>query len=574
MVEVTKNVSNMNLSNSFLITRKENPSNETDEATSLLIRSGFIEKLGNGTYVYLPLGFKVLENIKKVIRDEMKKLNSYEMLMPSLVSEKYFSFTNRNELFDKELFKLNDRNNKKYCLCPTHEEIFSLTSKLHIESYKDLHFLLYQISNKYRNELNNEFGLIRKREFIMFDAYSFDTEEATSNISYDKMFYTFLNIFKKLSLDALVCESYAGDMLGSFSEEFQIITKIGDNDIVKCTSCPYVCNADIASAAFIKYNSKEQRKKTEKVKVENVKSIIDVAEKLNVDIQKIIKSLIYIADGEYKMILMRGNDKVNENKLKRLLKVKELSLASLDELESIGTVKGYIGPIKSTMQIIADNDVRNIINGICGSNMLNYYYINVNDKCDFNVSKYADIKYVDSYDLCPRCKGKIEILKGVEVGNIFKLDTSYSEVFDIKYLDEKNNYNYVHMGSYGIGIDRCMAVIAQMNHDENGIIWPYLIAPYKVNLILINEYDRNSKEYADVLCDKLNSLNIDTIIDDRDISTSNKYKDNDLIGIPVRIVINFEKDTDKVEVKLRHEENSYMVNRVEIVSEIKKILNI
>ncbi len=562
----------MKLSEGFFITRKEVPNDEASVCGQLLVKSGMIYKISNGVYSYLPLGFKVLENVKKVIIEEHNKNNCNELLMPTLVEENIFERTNRIELFDKELFRIIDRESNHICLCPTSEELFAVIASIKIKSYKDLHFTLYQIGNKYRDEIKSKNSLIRKKEFIMCDAYSFDSNDSGLSISYDTMYHTYSNIFKRLGIDYLVAESNPGFMQGKYSEEFHAICDSGEDEIVKCTNCTYTANRLNAEVLSTKPHNNLVDKKNTKVYTPNVKTIDEVSNYLHINIDNIIKSLIYKVDSKYVMVLMRGNDEVNELKLSQILKTDNICLASQEEIESIGGCIGYVGPIKTTMKVVADFNIKFLINGVCGSNIQNYHYINVTPSKDFKVDKYADIKIFSLTDKCPICKSNVNIYKTMEIANIFKLGTIYSDAFSLKYSDEQNEYNRVYMGSYGIGLDRCISAIVEKNHDENGIIWPIDIAPYKVAIVVVNILDRDALRYAKELYNKLIDMGIDTILDDRRESAGVKFKDIDLIGIPIRITVGYKISENIVEYKLRTGKETIDINKTEVINKIKDIL--
>lgn len=562
----------MIMSNNFFITRKEFPNDESVISSALLIKSGMIYKNDNGIYTYLPMGLKVINNIKNIIREEMKKINCDELLMPSLIKSDVFEVTNREKIFGSELFSIKNRDNIIYNLCPTSEELFALLARDKVRSYKDLHFTVYQISNKYRDEEHPKYGIIRKKEFIMADAYSFDADESGLDISYDKMYQVFKNTFKKLGLDTLVAASDPCLMKGILSEEFQVICDYGDNDIVKCNNCSYCTNIEFASSYNTFRREKVKIKPRKEVYTPGVKSVKDLSEYLTEPLTNIIKSLVLKIDEKYIMVLLRADAELNILKFKKLIKSDNVTIPSEEELSKFDLYGGSIGPVDVEFEIIADNEVKQMYNAVCGSNKKDYHYININPGIDFKVNKYADLKIFNSFSLCPRCKSTASILKGIEVGNIFKLGTAYSEIYNLRYLDEKNEFNYVHMGSYGIGIDRCMAAIVEKNHDEKGIIWPIKVAPYKVGIVIVNVNDREAYKYSMRLYDKLNSLQIDTIVDDRKVSPGNKFNDMDLIGVPIRITVGHSLNYGKVEVKLRHEFTSYEIDINYLLDEINKII--
>ncbi len=560
-----------NLKNSFFITRRELPKDEKNLSAALLIQSGMIIKNDVGVYSYLPFGKKVLDNVTNIIKKEMNRNNASEVLMPTLVNSDSVS-KKKIDIFDNEVYRVVDRNNKELVLCPSHEDMFTLLAKNKIKSYKDLHFTLYQISNKYRDEFHPEYGLVRKKEFYMADAYSFDADEGGLDVSYDKMFQTFKRIFDKLGLDTIVVDANADEAAGLTSEEFQVLSPFGDNEVVRCSNCSFTANRE---TVLCKNYNKVDNSKIEKmslVKTPNVRSIKEVSEYLKVEPNKLIKSLVIKVDDIYKMILLRGDSKLNLYKLRKLLNTKNIIVPDEEELMSIGTYAGFIGPIKSTMEIIADTEVKYMMGAICGSNKKDYHYINVIPGRDFRVGRYADIKLFDEDSLCPKCKSKCEIVKGIEVGQIFKLGREYSVEYGLKYTDEVNNLNYVQMGSYGIGLDRCIGAIVNEHHDDKGIIWPISVAPFKVVIVIANVNDQLTYKYAQTLYEKLSSLGIDTLVDDRKESIGVKFADMDLIGIPIRITVGYKLKDGEVELKLRKSEETEYVNTKDIVNRISEII--
>ncbi len=547
----------MRMSNYFFITRRTFPSDEESISSKLLVKSGMIYKNDNGIYTYLPFGFKVLENIKKIIREEMTRNNAIELLMPCLISNDILKENGRSKSFDEEVFNINSRSNKSYLLCPTHEDLFAMVARSRINSYRDLHFTLFQISNKFRDEIKTKYGIVRKKEFYMADAYSFDANDGGLDISYDKMYQTFTRIFSRLNLNILVPRANPLSMNGTESEEFQAICDYGDNKIVKCKSCSYCTNIEFATS-YDKY-------KKENIDINPVILVKKEDLKLNDDF---IKSIIIKIDGKFKMILLKNNAQVNIFRLSKLFNTDDIQMPTEEELASLGTVNHFIGPVNMDMEIIADNEVKSISNAVCGSNKEGFYYTNVNPGIDFKVNKYADIKLFDSNSLCPKCKSKCDILNGIEVGHIFKLEDNYSKLYDLKYSDEVNELEYVHMGSYGIGLDRCINAIVESHHDEKGIIWPMDVSPFKVAIVVINVNDKSAFDYAKKLYDKLNSSGIDTLFDDRKESPGVKFNDLDLIGIPIRITIGQKFEKGYVEFKLRKNESSTDISKDDIVDKI------
>lgn len=547
----------MRMSNYFFMTRREFPSDEESISSKLLVKSGMVYKNDSGVYTYLPLGFKVLENIKKIVREEMTNNNAIELLMPCLIPNDLLKDSGRSKSFNEEVFNIKSRTDKEYSLCPTHEDLFAMVARDKINSYRDLHFTLFQISNKFRDELKPQYGLVRKKEFYMADAYSFDANDGGLDISYDKMYQTFTRIFKRLNLNILVPRANPLSMNGTESEEFQAICDYGDNKIIKCKSCSYCTNIEYAYS-YDKY-------KKENIEIKQKKLVRKEELNLNDDF---IKSIIIKVDNKYKMVLLKNNAQVNIYRLNKLFDTENIEMPTEDELTALGTVNHFVGPINMDMEIIADNEVKTLANAVCGSNKDGLYYTNVNPGIDFKVDRYADIKLFDNNSLCPRCKSECDILNGVEVGHIFKLEDNYSKLYDLKYSNEINELEYVHMGSYGIGLDRCINAIVESHHDEKGIIWPMEVSPYKVAIVVINVNNRESFDFSKRLYNKLNSVGIDTLLDDRKENPGVKFNDMDLIGIPIRITIGQKFENGYVEFKLRNSDTSTDVSTENIINKV------
>lgn len=556
----------MKLSNCFFESKRCDIKGSSD--IELLINSGMIYKYDNSTFFYMPMGYRVLNKLLNVIKEEHNKYNSMEVLLPSLINDDIFKKSNRN---DREMFKIISKEGNHLNLCPTHEELFSVMCADKIRSYKDLHFTLYQISNKYRDE--NKLSFTRKEEFMMCDSYSFDSSFDGLNISYDNMFHVYNNILNRLNINYLVCESDPYSMNGVYSEEVHYICDSGSDEVVKCSNCTYTASRMVASVYHKKKDYVIKDKKNRKVYTPYVSSISDVAEYLHVPTDSIIKTMIYKVNDEYKLILMRGLDLVNEVKLRSLFK-SEVRLASDEEIEKLGGEIGFIGPINTILEIIADNNVKDIINGVCGSNEKNYHYINITPGYDFKVNKYTDLKIFDKDDLCPICKSKCNIYKTMEIGNLFKFGTKYSDIFNMKYSDEENNYNKVYMGSYGIGVERLLYSVVSANRDDRGINFPMCVAPYLVSIIVVNMNDREAFRYASTLYNKLINIGIDTILDDRKVSAGVKFKDNDLIGIPVQIIVGYMQSENKIEFKLRNDNIIEIIDKAEVISKIQNSINL
>ena len=553
----------MRLSNDFFITRRNDPKDEFNISSRLLVKSGMVIKNSNGIYSYLPMGLKVVKNIKKIIEEELKDINAYQVELPVLIEDNY-----EDDVLD-EVYKIKDRSNKDMKLIHTSEELFAYLAHHKVSSYKDLHFTLFQINHSFRDESHTEYGLIRMKQFIEAQGYSFDSDEGGQDVSYDKMFLAFKKIFNKLGLETLIVRNDEKE----FSEEFQVIIKEGDNKVVRCTSCNYASPLEDASTRTITTMKEVIPKKRELVKTPGCKSIDEVSEFLDIFPSRILKSLIIKVNGRYKMVLLKGNSELNVKKIQKLYKTLDIEIPTVYELEKIGTTPGYVGPINCTMEIIADNEVKSMNNFVCGANKEDCHYINVNFGRDFKINRFEDIKLFDENSMCPLCKGECEILNSIEVGQISKLNKDDAVKYDLKYTDEINSTDYVRMGSYHIGIDRCISAIVEANHDDNGIIWPIRVAPYKIGIIVTNVNDEEISKYADNLYNKLMNLGIDTLLDDRKESVGVKFNDMDLIGIPIRITVGDCFKEGNVEVKLRSDDKSKEIKTSKIIEYLQNIID-
>ncbi len=560
----------MKLKNSYFYTIKENIKDEDSISGNLLVRSGMIKKTSSGVYMFLPIGYKVLENIKNIIREEMDKKRCQELLMPSLIQEDVYVSSGRREKFGKDMFSFKDRFGKNFCLGPTHEELFTIAASYNVKSYKDLHFNIYQFGDKFRDEPRPRFGLIRAREFIMKDAYSFDRDELGLDLSYKDMYDAYKNILNKMKIRYIVVESDTGAMGGLLSEEFQAINPAGEDKLVFCTKCSYTSNIDIAYSKNELEVSNESEKEIEKVHTPNMKTIEEVSSFMNETPNKFIKSLIYKVDDSFVMVLVLGNDELNETKLKRFLKSSNIELATEEEINKLNLIKGFIGPINSKLKVYADNKIKYIKNGITGANEKDCHIKNVNLK-DFEVAAYSDLVFVKEGDKCPICGEKLSFENGIEIGNLFKLGTKYSEKLNLKYTDEQGMLNPVFMGCYGIGLGRCMAAIVEEHNDEKGIIWPFEVAPYKVGIVVINTKDEIQLRKGYEIYDKLKSLGLDPIIDDREERPGIKFNDMDLIGVPIRLVIGNKINDGIVEYKNRNSNDTYDLSINECIEKIEDV---
>lgn len=562
----------MKLSESFFYTLREDLKDEESVSGNLLVKSGMFKKIGNGIYMKMPFGKRVVENVKNIIRKNMNEAGAAEVTMPLLLPVEVFEKSGRYNAFGPSIFKVNDRYNRPYVLGPTHEEFFVLAAMMKSKSYKDFPYTLYQIGNKYRDEVRPRLGLIRTREFTMKDAYSFDINQEASDISYQKQFEAYHKICKEVGLDYVVVRADTGVMGGLLSEEFQAVTDVGEDILVLCDTCDYASNIEVSACVDEEENSKEEKKKLEKVYTPSVGTIEEVSKFLQELPEKFVKTIIYKIDGKLYACLVQGNKEINEVKLEKLLGAKEVEIADAEDVKKATNAEvGYAGPIGLDIPIIMDNGVSHMRNFIVGANETNYHYKNANTD-DFKVYKVADIRNVQENDHCPKCNGHLIFKKGIEIGNTFKLGTKYSESLGLNYLDENNQLKPVVMGCYGIGVERIIAALVEQNHDEKGIIWPMNIAPYKVCIVQISDKDENQTRIANELYEKLNNLGIDTILDDRKERPGVKFNDMDLIGIPIRVTVGKKVEENKVELKMRSSDDVQLIDIDAVVKQIQEII--
>ena len=560
----------MRLSENFFYTFREDVKDEETISGNLLVKSGMIKKIGNGIYMYMPLGLRVLKNIEKIIREEMNKTGANELLMPNLLPEEVYVNSGRRDNFGNSMFGLKDRSNRSLVLGPTHEEFFVEAAKMKIKSYKDLPFNLYQIGNKYRDEPRPRFGLIRVREFFMKDAYSFDVDLDGLDKSYHKMFEAYKKIFDRMGIDYRIVQADTGVMGGLSSEEFQAVTDVGEDILVLC-DCGYASNIEVSECVVNKEKA-EKPKEKELVYTPNAKTIEEISDFLKEDKAKFVKTLIYKIDGVLYACLVSGDREINETKLRKLVGGTNIELASFEEVENVTNAKvGFAGPIDLNIKIIIDNDILYKYNYIVGANKTDYHYKNVNTS-DFKYDYVGDIKNVKEFDNCPKCGKKLYFKNGIEIGNTFKLGTKYSKALGLSYLDENNELKPVVMGSYGIGLGRIMASILEQRNDEYGIIWPISIAPFKVAIVLVNKDDDLQKAIANALYNDLNRNDITTILDDRNIRVGVKFNDMDLIGIPYRITVGKKAKDSLVELKIRETGQIFDVHVNDIVVKINELI--
>ena len=553
----------MKLKDSYFFTLREDAKDEDSISGNLLVKAGFIKKTSAGIYMMLPLGYRVENKIEEIVRKHMNKAGGQEVKMPALIASEYYENSGRLEGFGPSIFKLKDRTNKDMVLGPTHEELFAYACKSMIRSYKDMPFNLYQIQTKFRDEPRARFGLIRVKEFVMKDAYSFDKDEEGLDIAYQKMFNAYKDIFDEIGINYRIVKADTGIMGGLLSEEFQAITPIGEDSVIYC-DCGYSSNEEVAE--LVSKEEPYEKKEIQEIETPHLKTIEEVCTYLNVDPKNSIKALLMNIKGELCIFFIRGDRELNETKVMKLLKCEEINFADDRLIETSNAVPGFTGPVNLTnAKIIVDKEVMTMHNFVCGANKENYHLINVNPD-DFKADIVGDIVNVKEGDICPICGKPLKMTKGIEIGNTFKLGTKYSKALDLYYLNKENKEEAVWMGSYGIGIGRTMAAVVEQNSDEKGIIWPLNIAPYHAIILIMLTKDETQCKIANDLYDKLNSLGIETILDDRNERPGIKFNDADLIGIPYRITIGKKAKEGIVEVKHRSEDEIKEMTIDEVIS--------
>lgn len=557
----------MKLKNNYFFTLREEAKDEDSISSNLLVRSGMIKKSSSGIYMYLPLGYRVLKNIENIIREEMNKTGALEVSMPTLIPQDIYETTGRIQNFGNSVFYLKDRFNRDYILGPTHEELFAIASLSNIKSYKDMPYSLYQFQTKFRDEARPRYGLIRVREFVMKDAYSFDKDLAGLDESYQKMYEAYKNAFNRMNIKYKIVKADTGVMGGLLSEEFQAETDIGEDTLVICNSCAYSSNIEIATHISNDIQNEEEQK-LEIVETPNKRTVEEVSNYLNIDIKKTVKALLMNVDEKLVAFFIRGDRELNELKALKLLNAKEINFASDELIKTSNAVFGFTGPINLNATIVIDNEILNMKNFCCGANKENYHYVNTNIK-DIKYDLVSDIVNVKEGDICPKCGSKLYFKKGIEIGNTFKLGTKYSESLGLNYLDENNELKPVVMGSYGIGIGRCMAAIVEQNNDEKGIIWPMSVAPFKCSIVIANTKDEMQMKLANDIYENLINYGIEPLMDDRNERMGVKLNDMDLIGIPIRIVVGKKSNLDIVELKKRDEEEIIEINKEKIIEYLK-----
>lgn len=529
----------MKMSKLLMPTLREVPSEAEITSHRLMLRAGMIRKLAAGIYSYLPLGLRSLQKIEQIVREEMNRADAQELLMAALLPAEAYQASGRWEVFGSSMFKLKDRNNRDFCLGPTHEELFTQTVIDNVKSYKEYPMTLYQIQTKYRDEGRPRFGVMRGREFIMKDAYSFDTTAEGLDKSYQAMYDAYCRIFTRLGLDFTIVDADSGAMGGSGSQEFMVKSPVGEDGIAYCDACGYAANYEKCECIVNEKPQIEGDFDMEKVHTPNAHTIDELVSFLGMEAYNFAKTIIYKADDKYIAAMVRGDREINEVKLKNLVGcVDDLELAESFKVREITNAEvGFAGPVGLDIELYVDKEVALMKNFVIGANETDMHYKNVNIGKDFEAGTVADIRVVEEGDVCPKCGKPIKTAQGIEVGHIFKLGTKYSDALGLKYLDENGKSQTVIMGCYGIGVTRCIAAVIEQNYDENGIKWPVSCAPFEAIVVPANHKVAEQMEAAEKIYEDLKAAGIDVLLDDRSERAGVKFKDADLIGIPVRIVV-------------------------------------
>ncbi|MEK5231166.1 proline--tRNA ligase [Lysinibacillus sp. FSL K6-0232] len=563
----------MKQSKTFIPTLREVPADAEVKSHKQLLRAGFIRQNTSGVYSYLPLAKRVLTKIETIIREEMEAINSIELLMPSLQSAELWQESGRWEKYGPELMRLKDRHERDFALGPTHEEVITTLVRDEIKSYKKLPLTLYQIQTKFRDEKRPRFGLLRGREFIMKDAYSFHASRESLDETYEDMYRAYSNIFSRLGLNYRAVIADAGSIGGKGTHEFMVLSEIGEDTIAYSDTSDYAANIEMAEVVVEYQPSDEALKEIEKVATPEQKTIEAVSTFLHVEPAQVIKSLIFDVDGELVVVLARGDHEINDIKLKNALNADSVELASEAAIrELLGCGVGSIGPVKLPVdvKVVADNAVKAIRNGVAGANEDGFHLVNVNPERDFAVNDYLDIRFIQEGDPSPDGQGTIKFAEGIEVGHIFKLGTTYSEKMNGTFLDEQGKAQPFIMGCYGIGVSRILAAVAEQFQDDNGFTWPIQLAPYDIHVVPVNTKDETQVALADELYGLLKSYRYDVLLDDRAERAGVKFADADLIGLPVRVTVGKKATEGIVEVKFRQTGETFEWKKEEVIDRLNE----
>ncbi|AXR43401.1 proline--tRNA ligase [Pediococcus pentosaceus] len=568
----------MKQSKILIPTVKEVPNDAEVLSHKMMLRAGYIRQISAGMYAYLPLAYKVISKIEKIVREEMEAIDAVEMLTPAVLPAELWKQSGRYETYGQELYKFKNRHDRDFILGPTHEETMTTLIRDEVKSYKKLPLSLYQIQMKYRDEDRPRYGLLRGREFLMKDAYSFHADEETLDQSFRDFEKAYQNIFRRCGLNFREIVGDAGAMGGRDSKEFSAIASIGEDTIAYSEESDYAANLEMASSVYTDLQMHENQEELTKVATDDAHSIDEVAAKLDVNSNRLIKTMVLIVDEAPVLALLRGNDQLNEVKLTNLLHADEVREATEEEaFELLGAHVGSLGPVlenkPENLKIVADKYIEQMVNSVVGANEDGFHLKNVNVERDFTVDEYADIRTVREGELAPDGKGALKFTKGIEIGHIFKIGTKYSEALDAKVLDENGRAIPVIMGCYGIGVSRLLSAVSEQQSDENGLVWPKNIAPYDVHVIPVNAKNAEQMEIADQINGELTKAGYDVLVDDRKERAGVKFADSDLIGIPLRVTIGKKASEGIVEVKLRKTGEAVEVKVAELNNTVEILLN-
>lgn len=564
----------MRFSKMFLPTLKDAPSDAEVISHRLMVRAGMIRKVASGIYNYLPLGLRVIRKVENIVREEMNRAGAQEVSMPMVIPSELWQESGRWDVYGKELLRIKDRHQRGFCLGPTHEEVITDMVRREIRSYRELPINLYQIQTKFRDEIRPRFGLMRGREFIMKDAYSFHATEEDAEKEYQNMYDTYCRIFERCGLKFRAVEAETGPIGGRFSHEFMVLAATGEDSIASCSKCNYAANVERAETKIegLGVKGQEEKRPLEKISTPGMKTVDEVSKFLKTIPQKLIKTLIYNSDKGVVAALVRGDYEINETKLKRTLDAEWLNLADEETVRKITNApSGFAGPVGLPTKIFADYSIQTVVNAVTGANEADAHLVNVNPDLNFTVSSFGDLRMVVAGDLCPRCTdGKLEIFRGIEVGHVFKLGTKYSEAMNASFLNEKGEEKPLIMGCYGIGIGRTAAASIEQNHDEHGILWPMALAPFQVHLIPVNVKDKATLDAAENIYTNLLNAGLDVLMDDRDERAGIKFNDADIIGIPIRLTIgNKTLKENRVELKMRNRQEASLVKLDDVAKKVQ-----
>jgi len=543
----------------------------------LMLRAGLIRKAAGGMYTYLPLGWRVIKKISKIIREEMDAKGGQEVMMPITQPAEIWQESGRWAVYGDEMMKLKDRHGREFCLGPTHEEMVTTLIRGEVSSHKQLPLMLYQIQNKYRDEIRPRFGLMRSREFVMKDLYSFDKDVDGMNVSYQKMYDAYSKIFTRCGLNFRPVEADNGAIGGGHSHEFTVLAPSGESSIVYCESCDYAASDEKAELKVIK-SEVEEMLPLKKVSTPNTHTIELVKNFLGVPIEKTIKAVAFQDDdGTLILAFVRGDHEVNEIKVLNVTGALHLHMAEESAINAVGGCAGFMSPIglKDGAKIVVDATVMEMYNAVAGANEVDAHFVNVTPKRDFDASKImvADIRKVQEGDPCPHCGKSLKMTRGIEVGQVFTLGNKYSKSLNATFLDENGKEKYFEMGCYGIGVGRTMAAAIEQNNDKDGIIWTRAIAPFEVVIAVVNAKETNQLEYAEKIYNELKSFGIDVLLDDRHERAGVKFKDCDLVGYPIRVTVSPKTlETNSVEVKVRKSGEIFYFNRADCIDRIRELL--